>query len=111
MYEENSLSAANAIGQLTAKLVDVEDQLQDMQELLNTRLNGHDDNGSNRIIRIKEAILIIQKEIREMHINTGMVSEELIQRRKQSLYERERMRKEKYRSRKNKTDGKDDASV
>jgi 16S rRNA G1207 methylase RsmC len=86
LYEDASQQTTDVILASTSNLSEIEDQLEEISKALQVKLAGEDDSGSNRIVRVKQAILQLQQELRDMHQHMGMASEELIERRKQQMY-------------------------
>lgn len=111
MLEENGNRANQSITVLASTLAVLEDQLEDVQKMLNQKISGDSDGGTNIVVKMKEAILQLQKEIHEMHMNCVISNEELIGRQKAQLYYLHHKRKmqEKHRRKSNTED--DAASV
>jgi N-acetylglutamate synthase/N-acetylornithine aminotransferase len=86
MLEDNGIRSNQSIALLTQALAEIEDQLIDLQKSLAQKISGDSEGGSNIVVKLKDAILQLQKEIHEMHINSVFANEELIDRQKSQLY-------------------------
>lgn len=70
---------------LTSSVAEIEEQLEETQRLLQSKMNGDDEQGSKSIVRLKEAIQTLKQEINEMIITIGMDNNELLAKQKRQV--------------------------
>lgn len=97
--EERQTNSHEQISSLTTTLTAIEDSLQDTLETLQKRNNGESDGSQTQpLIKIKEALRQMQQDIQDMHIMTGLLNHELIQRKRAAYIGRHHKKSAKHRN-------------
>lgn len=75
-------------------MAEIEENLEEASRLLEEKTSGENGLGTNSpIVRIKEAIRTLQEELNQMHITISILNNDLLQRRKEAVYNKKSSKK------------------